>query len=307
MNGINTNMEMERIASNPKNWKRTHKKSYEVYVCCPLAGVECSNIFEGSRYITDNKKKFIISGTAGENWVIDEHKLASTYTFADGTPITLHTLATKCNKDGQMEWQKLRTITDNNTNWALLVPKQVQNFPVETSWGDMLLANRPGIRHGYGDFLVCADNDGRPNPYDVWVVNGEIFPRTYDLHSFPKMFPPSVTSAQTQVPQKSFLVNTGNLTEEIKKSAEKLEKILKKYSVNIGLIDVGLTQLGSLCYQIYGMGFSSSKGIIIEFDKSTIGKGYVQVSSSKQIGVTVDVSSPDSVKSLIGIIHKELA
>lgn len=197
-----------QMASNPKNWKKTHKKSYEVYVCRPMPGAECTNKLEGTHYVTDQNKQFIISGTVGETWVIDINKLAKTYTFVDGTPITPDTLSIKCNNNGQMGWQKMRTRADANTNWAMLIPKEVENFPVQTSWGDTLLANRPGVGHGLGDFLVCADNGcGQPNLNDVWVVNGEVFPTTYDLHAFPNMFSQVTATAKTPYPSENFMKN----------------------------------------------------------------------------------------------------
>ena len=53
---------------------------------------------------------------------------------------------------------------------------------VETAWGDVLTANRAEVPHGDGDYLVCTvDDEGQPNLSDVWVVNGEIFPDTYDM------------------------------------------------------------------------------------------------------------------------------
>ncbi len=126
--------------------------------------------------------------------------------FADGFPVSNETLTLKCNTDGQMDWQKMKTRADANTNWAMLIPKEVENFPVQTSWGDTLLANRPGIEHGLGDFLVCADNGyGQPNLNDVWVVNGAVFPTTYDLHAFPNMFSQEVTTASTPYPTKNFV------------------------------------------------------------------------------------------------------
>ena len=200
VNSNNVMMEMQ----NPKNWKRTHKKSYEVYVCRPLPGAECTNKFEGTHYVTDQNKQFIISGTAGETWTIDVNKLAKTYTFADGTPITPETLTKKCDNRGQMDWQKMKTRADAGTNWAFFLPKSIQNFPVQTSWGDTLLANRPGVGHGLGDFLVCGDAGGQPNLSDMWVVNGEIFPRTYDLHAFPNMFN-TLDEFKTAIPTTSFI------------------------------------------------------------------------------------------------------
>lgn len=200
--------------NNPKNWKRTHKKKYDVYMCRPLPGTKCSNFLEGSNYTTDQNKQFILSGTVGEQWVIDVNKLEKTYTFDNGTPITSDTLYAKCREDGCIEWTKLTTRSDATANWAIHLPMSVRNFPVQTSWGDVLYANRDGIRHLKGDFLVCADACGVPNLNDVWVVNGEIFPRTYDLHAFKNMFDPIVTSGQTVYPKKSFINNMNRIHNE---------------------------------------------------------------------------------------------
>ena len=200
---MKNNIIMEQL-NNPKNWKKTHKKAYNVYMCRPLPGTQCVNRLEGSQYVTDQNKQFIISGTVGETWVIDVNKLAKTYTFADGTPITPDTLKAKCEDDGQIEWVKLSTRQDVTPNWAFHLPKSIQNFPVQTSWGDTLYANRTGVGHLKGDFLVCADAGGQPNLNDVWVVNGEIFPRTYDLHAFPNMFDPTVTTGETVKPVQRF-------------------------------------------------------------------------------------------------------
>lgn len=48
--------------------------------------------------------------------------------------------------------------------------------------GDILIANREGIEHGSGDFLVCsALVDGKPNLRDMWVVNGVHFLDKYSI------------------------------------------------------------------------------------------------------------------------------
>ena len=203
------NNNIMRQLSNPKNWKKTHKKVYNVYMCRPLLGTPCANKLEGSHYVTDRNRQFILSGTVGETWVIDVNKLAKTYTFADGTPITTDTLKAKCEDDGQIEWIKLSTRQDVPLNWAFFLPKSIQNFPVRTSRGDILYANRTGVGHLKGDFLVCADAGGRPNLNDVWVVNGEIFPRTYDLHAFSNMFDAAVTSCETVKPVQRFTKKFG--------------------------------------------------------------------------------------------------
>lgn len=42
---------------------------------------------------------------------------------------------------------------------------------------------------------------------DVWVVNGEVFPTTYDLHAFPNMFSQVTATAKTPYPSENFMQN----------------------------------------------------------------------------------------------------
>lgn len=189
--------------NNPKNWKRTRKKGYEVYVCRPNIGKEVTNKLEGAKYKTDQNKQFVISGTVGETWVIDAGKLAKTYTFIDGSPITPEALKSKMTKSGLIDWMHLKTMPAANaqTNWAFHLPLSTKNFPVQTSRGDTLYANRPGVGHGVGDFLVCSDAGGQPNLNDVWVVNGEVFPTTYDMRAFPGLITDNDKLSETPVPK----------------------------------------------------------------------------------------------------------
>lgn len=74
----------------------------------------------------------------------------------------------------------LRTVPSTG-NFACFVPAGIK-VSVNTAWGDVLHVNRDGVPHGDGDYLVCAvGKDGKPDLSDVWVVNGKIFPSTYDM------------------------------------------------------------------------------------------------------------------------------
>lgn len=192
--GVNAQNIMNEL-SNTKNWKGTQKKNYEIYACMPPLGTKVSNFLEGSHYVTDEDKKFVISGTRGERWTMNVKKLAETYCFLDGAPITAEALAKKAKKVGNqtvVDWMRLKTLPGGGPRvWAFHLPASIQNFPVTTSWGERLLANRPGVKHGTGDFLVASDAGGRPNLQDVWVVNGEVFPDTYDMRAFPGLGNPS--------------------------------------------------------------------------------------------------------------------
>ncbi len=172
-------MNIEQELMNPNNWKMTRKKSYVIHVSKPRPGTGVKNHLEGSTYTTDQDKQFVLRGTANEQWVIDIGKLCKTYTDAQGRPITEDLLRSKMNQDGTIDWFPITPIIAGAPrNWAFHLPLSVKNFPVQTSWGDTLYANRPGVSHGRGDFLVCADAGGQPNLQDVWVVNGAIFPDT---------------------------------------------------------------------------------------------------------------------------------
>ncbi|MCI9367095.1 MAG: NTP transferase domain-containing protein, partial [Oscillospiraceae bacterium] len=107
-------------------------------------------------------------------------KVISTYTKPDGTPLTAEDFT--ASKDTGVE---LKTKAQPDTNYACYVPAGVA-AQVDTAWGDVLYANRTGVPHGAGDYLVCAlTEDGQPNLEDVWIVNGAIFGSTYDTANGP--------------------------------------------------------------------------------------------------------------------------
>lgn len=176
---------------NPKNYKRTCKKRYEITAEMPLEGTRVYNKFEQANYVTNSEKQFVLTGTAGEQWVIDVNKLAKTYTLADGRPITKDILSRMVvgttNEFGLrvpvIKPFKIAT-TRGPINWAIHIPINYV-FQIPTSWGDILTVNAPNINHGHGDYIVCSDIYGCPNLNDRWVVNGNIFPDTYDMRAFP--------------------------------------------------------------------------------------------------------------------------
>lgn len=199
-NEINSQNIMSEL-NNIKNWKRTSKKNYDVYVCAPWVGTKVHNRLEGSNYVVDNNKRFVISGTVGEQWVVDLAKLSKTYCFMDGSPITNESLYKRVNERKLLDWQHIKTLPGGGgINWAFHLPLGIKNFPVNTSWGDTLYANRKGVGHGVGDFIVASDAGGQPNLNDVWVVNGEVFPTTYDMRAFPGLVPADKKVTETPVP-----------------------------------------------------------------------------------------------------------
>ena len=180
--------------NNPQLYKQTRKKKYTIAVSMPELGTHVTNFLEGANYITDKNKPFVLTGTVGEQWVIDGNKLAKTYTFENGDIIDAKTCKSRMkecyneagNKITYMQRQRITTKPNSIINWAIFVPKEII-CQIPTSWGDILTVNNPNIPHGLGDYIVCSDAGNAPNLEDRWVVNGLIFQNTYDMRAFPNM------------------------------------------------------------------------------------------------------------------------
>ncbi|WP_317380979.1 hypothetical protein, partial [uncultured Intestinimonas sp.] len=157
------------------DWFRTGKTSYTIQGKMVSAPTEVYNNLEDVHYTAEpNGQDVVLKGTGGEEWVTGLEKVMKTYTKADGSALTAEDFVADTYID-------LKTKAEPDTNYAMFIPADVQVI-VETSWGDVLTANRPQVPHGEGDYLVCAvGEDGQPNLADVWVVNGATFPNTYDM------------------------------------------------------------------------------------------------------------------------------
>ena len=65
--------------------------------------------------------------------------------------------------------------------YAYFVPLKYK-VEVHIANGCLLHANREGVIHGQGDYLVCsADENGKPDLANIWVVNGMQFEANYDM------------------------------------------------------------------------------------------------------------------------------
>lgn len=165
-------------------WKKTGKKKYEIWFATPPIGTKFYNELEDAHYTIDERNRAVLSGTVGEPWTTSLEKIAKTYTFATGESITPESLERhrKLSPDG---WMKVATQSGTMTNYAMFLDKnKFKNIPI-AAWGSILIANREGVKHGDGDYLVCGMNqDGSPNFNDMWVVNGRVFPATYNCQNF---------------------------------------------------------------------------------------------------------------------------
>lgn len=169
------------LARHGDEWFLTGKTSYTIQGMMVSKETSFHNELEVTDYTAaDDGVSVVLKGTVGEQWVSKLEKVMKTYTKADGTPVTAEDFAVK---DTFID---LTTKAAPETNFALHVPTDV-SVTVNTAWGDVLHTNLPNAPHGDGDYLVCpAGEDGQPDLSDVWVVNGAVFPTTYDLsHALP--------------------------------------------------------------------------------------------------------------------------
>lgn len=135
-------------------------RGYFVSIRKAEPGTECYNKLEDSHYTTDDDRCFIVTGTCGEEWPINGTKLKSKYGL-DPDSVRIG------------EPQSVKVKGGGNEIYAFRANGQ---HDVQTSWGDVLKANRDGIGHGKGDMIVSDTPDFSG---DVWVVNGMAFANTY--------------------------------------------------------------------------------------------------------------------------------
>lgn len=153
------------------------KKSYVVHVRYEPTGVKVYNKLEDAHYTTTNERHLVLSGTVGEEWVIDNKKFLQTYRNYDGEPLTEKDIEFYTRQGAHPNI--VSSIDGNDVVWAKQVPTNLK-LEVATSWGEVLTANRDGVPHGSGDFIMAANTESnKPSKSDRWIVNGEIFGKTY--------------------------------------------------------------------------------------------------------------------------------
>lgn len=160
----------------------TGKTEYTIQGKIVSAETHIHNELEDVDYtVTDDGVSVILKGTVGEEWVTKLEKVLKTYTKADGSALTAEDFT-----DSKDTYIDLKTKANPDANFACYVPAGTA-VQVDTAWGDVLYANRTGVPHGSGDYLVCNNKDGEPDFSDVWVVNGAVFDSTYDMSRAPRM------------------------------------------------------------------------------------------------------------------------
>lgn len=165
----------EYLDAGGEQWFLTGKKQYPVQAMMVSKETSFHNDLEVVDYtVTDDGTTVILKGTVGEMWATSLSKVLATYTKPDGSALSEADFA---EKDVYID---IVSIPSPDSNYAMFVPADT-TVTVQTAWGDVLHTNLPNAPHGDGDYLVCrVGEDGEPDLSDVWVLNGEVFPNTYD-------------------------------------------------------------------------------------------------------------------------------
>ena len=172
--------------NDPNLYKLCRKKHYNIKCCIPPKDIEIYNHLEDAHYITNDTEKVIMKGLMNEIWLIDLPTLMRSYRFIDGTPINLETLNERgkiIDNDLIMNWQEVSSIKSNSLKFAQRIPK-IYKLKIRTKYGTLLNVNSENSvsNHFFGDFILCSTNpDGTPNLNDKWVVDGNIFDKTYEF------------------------------------------------------------------------------------------------------------------------------
>lgn len=171
----------------PSLYKLCRKQTYNIECCIPPKGIEIYNHLEDAHYVTNDIERVLMKGLLNEIWIVDLNTLMHSYKFSNGDPINMETLNNRgkiIDDDLIMNWQKVSSI-NNSCKFAQLIPK-IYQLQILTKYGTLLNVNSPNSvsNHNMGDYVLCSINkDGTPNLNDKWVVDGNIFAKTYNFLS----------------------------------------------------------------------------------------------------------------------------
>ena len=169
--------------NNPDLYRLCQKKNYNIRCCIPPKDIEIYNHLEDAHYIINDVEKVVMKGLMDEIWLIDLETLMHSYKFINGDAITLETLNERgkiIDNDLIMNWQEVSSI-NNSLKYAQRIPK-IYKLKIKTKYGTILNVNSENSvsNHFSGDYILCSvGKDGKPNLKDKWVVDGNIFEKTY--------------------------------------------------------------------------------------------------------------------------------
>ena len=166
-------------------YQRCEKKNYIIECCIPPKDIEIYNHLEDSHCNINNISRVLMRGLLNEIWLIDLETLMNSYRFMSGEEITMETLQQKgrmIDDELIMNWQEIikKSATDK---YCQFIPKMYK-FEIKTKYNTTLHINSENSpsNHGDGDYIMCSiKKDGTPDLSNMWVVDGNVFEKTYKI------------------------------------------------------------------------------------------------------------------------------
>ena len=165
----------EYLESSSEKWFLTGKKKYTVQAMMVSKEMTFHNNLEVvDLAASDDGETVVLKGTGDEIWTSSLLQVISRYTKPDGSELCKEDFV---NKDVYID---IVTIPTKDAYYAMHIPNDV-SVTVVTARGNVLHSNLSNAEHGEGDYLVCTiREDGEPDLYDIWILNGLIFGDCYD-------------------------------------------------------------------------------------------------------------------------------
>lgn len=167
----------EYLDQTDEKWFLTGKREYVVQAMMVSRETSFHNELEMADYtVDDDGETVVFKGAVGEMWASKLPNVISTYTKPDGSALSEEDFAVK---DKYIE---ILSVPEPHSYYAMFVPLHI-SVTVETAWGDVLHSNLQGALHGEGDYIVCRANEGgEMDLTDIWILNGVVFPKYYDMN-----------------------------------------------------------------------------------------------------------------------------
>lgn len=176
--------------NDPKYYRITNLKRMRVNICLPPLGTKIRNITKGVIEETTKKYPFVVTNSGEKQSLLSLEEVLSGYTIESSTELTLDYLNSKKKKAvyGGKKFDVIEPFAVYSKKgiplMSVFIPKEYV-FEFKKTKGSVILVNDPNINHFKGDFIVCTIKDGMPDLSNRWVVNGEDFPKIYNMKSYP--------------------------------------------------------------------------------------------------------------------------
>jgi hypothetical protein len=168
----------EECIENMDKAVKAAKRKYNCQAYIPAIGTKIYNFLEDAYLVTKKEEPVVIIGPAGEEYPIPVDKFLKTYSLPDSSLLSEEWLR---EQDFWLSGKKMELICNpQSDNYVFALPVDTDcSFTVVTTWNDRLTVNSQMSEHKTGDRIIFAEKDEKPDQNDMWVVNGNVFEKTY--------------------------------------------------------------------------------------------------------------------------------